>query len=553
MKLAGYDECKFTMAQLLRTMQAVAPRSQREIHDQIRACQTRLAEDRFNLAVVGRFSRGKSSLMNAMLRTERRPTGVEPLTSVVTSVSYGTKEQVLIHHEGWSFPEETTIESLPQFVTQHGNPGNEKKVRMAEIQMPADLLREGFYFVDTPGLGSPILENTATTQQFLPEIDALILVSGFDDPLDTQETQALEAATRVGRKIFVVLNKEDLVSDTERTRVCSEISARLRSELPTNTPDLFALSALEAIHANASADSVRLEHSKVPAFQQAIVDFLMERKSALILEQMAQRLTEIRHASKEIGEAQEIISGFEAMQALVENFLNQEDTDGDASLGWMEGRPKVRGTCRVCVDMHRKGTEFLRHFQYEITISTRAQEQHAEAGGLCPLHTWQYEAIASPQGVAESQPLLLDRLAEALLNLDISNPVTAADSLEKLLPTRASCAMCRVIYQAEEETVEAAAKALDEDHKKETTEMCLRHTSMVLRRLQNSQAASTLVRRTAQLLHRTAEDMARYAIKHEGLRRYLASEEEKKAYLRALLLLGGVRTVAMPVQVQSPM
>jgi predicted GTPase len=56
----------------------------------------RLAEDRFNLAVVGRFSRGKSSLMNAILGSERLRTGVVPLTSVITTVTYGSQERMTL-------------------------------------------------------------------------------------------------------------------------------------------------------------------------------------------------------------------------------------------------------------------------------------------------------------------------------------------------------------------------------------------------------------------------------------------------------------------------
>jgi predicted GTPase len=50
---------------------------------------TRLAEDRFNLIVVGRFRRGKSTLMNAILGGDHLPTGIVPLTSVITTLLAG--------------------------------------------------------------------------------------------------------------------------------------------------------------------------------------------------------------------------------------------------------------------------------------------------------------------------------------------------------------------------------------------------------------------------------------------------------------------------------
>jgi len=47
----------------------------------------------------------------------------------------------------------------------------------------------------------------------------------------------------------------------------------------------------------------------------------------------------------------------------------------------------------------------------------------------------------------------------------------------------------------------------------------------------------------AALLERCSEDMKRYTIKHEGVRRYLASEEETTAVERGLLLIAGHRQV----------
>jgi Dynamin family len=50
----------------------------------------RLAEDRFQLAVVGQFSRGKSTLMNAFLGKPYLPMSALPTTSVITTVRYGS-------------------------------------------------------------------------------------------------------------------------------------------------------------------------------------------------------------------------------------------------------------------------------------------------------------------------------------------------------------------------------------------------------------------------------------------------------------------------------
>ncbi|HVZ07548.1 hypothetical protein [Rhodopila sp.] len=55
--------------------------------------------------------------MNAMLHTESLPTGIVPLTSVITTVSYGSTERAYIEREGWGIPEEIRLDALPNYVT----------------------------------------------------------------------------------------------------------------------------------------------------------------------------------------------------------------------------------------------------------------------------------------------------------------------------------------------------------------------------------------------------------------------------------------------------
>lgn len=49
----------------------------------------RVATQRFHVAVVGAFKRGKSSVINALLGQAVLPTGVLPLTAIATEVAYG--------------------------------------------------------------------------------------------------------------------------------------------------------------------------------------------------------------------------------------------------------------------------------------------------------------------------------------------------------------------------------------------------------------------------------------------------------------------------------
>ena len=65
----------------------------------------------------------------------------------------------------------------------------------------------------------------------------------------------------------------------------------------------------------------------------------------------------------------------------------------------------------------------------------------------------------------------------------------------------------------------------------------------MLAHVDDESAGRRLVLREAAMLERTAEDMQRYAIKHDALRRHLVSQEENDAPLLGLQLLTGHRSV----------
>ena len=145
MDLKQYEQKKFAIAEVIRSAQAIDTKDGTLLAE-CRDLLTRLAEDRFNLLVVGRFSRGKSTLTNAILGGDLLPTGIVPLTSVITTVRYGSRKQVVLHFTDHGLSREVSLSELGDYVTQKENPGNIKKIAYAEIELPVEILRRGFFF-----------------------------------------------------------------------------------------------------------------------------------------------------------------------------------------------------------------------------------------------------------------------------------------------------------------------------------------------------------------------------------------------------------------------
>jgi predicted GTPase len=283
--LRAYTKKKLAIAAQLRALLDVLRK--RGTESRFRRCEqlmVKLAEDRFTLAVVGQFKRGKSSLMNAIIGRELLPTGVLPLTSAITVLKFGSPERVVVQREGLQFPEIVPVSALSNYVTERGNPGNRKRVKTAAVEVPLPILRRGLEFVDTPGVGSTIEANTATTYRFLPECDAVIFVTSVDTPFTEAELDFLDAIREHVHKIFFVVNKTDLLRDQrERDEVFKFIESELRAEMGTAKVRLFPLSSLLALVKPDSSAAGYSAQSGLKEFQETLASFLGREKAIVFL------------------------------------------------------------------------------------------------------------------------------------------------------------------------------------------------------------------------------------------------------------------------------
>jgi len=280
--LRAYTRAKQEVAKSVRSaLDLIRSRGDEQRIARCQALLVKLAEDRFNLVVLGQFKRGKSSLMNAIIGRDLLPTGLLPLTSVVTALRFGPAERLVLTRDN-SWPQEAPISALAEYVTERGNPGNVKKIGTAYVELPVSLLRRGLHFVDTPGVGSIHEQNTATTYAFLPQCDAALFVTSVDTPLSELEVDFLNTIRQHVRKVFFVVNKMDLLALEEREEVQGFIREGLRKATGEDV-SLFAVSSRDALEAKRAGDEARYRRSGLKELEDALGAFLARKKSRALL------------------------------------------------------------------------------------------------------------------------------------------------------------------------------------------------------------------------------------------------------------------------------
>ena len=181
------------------------------LHEKLLSLEKKLASNQLHLAVLGQMKRGKSSFINALLGAEILPTGVLPVTAIITEIRYGpTPEAAILYSNGRR--ETVDLDTLADYITESGNPGNKKQVASVELAYPSPFLASGIILIDTPGIGSTHAHNTRTTEAYLEQVDAGIVVLSVDPPITEVESQFLRNLKEEIPKLFFILNKIDAVS-----------------------------------------------------------------------------------------------------------------------------------------------------------------------------------------------------------------------------------------------------------------------------------------------------------------------------------------------------
>jgi GTP-binding protein EngB required for normal cell division len=190
----------------------------------------RLESKNFEIALFGRVSSGKSSLLNHIVQTEILPVGVTPITAVPTRLIYGETPRLSVWYADRS-PERADIARLTELVSEHQNPGNYKHVTRILVELPSDRLRNGVVLVDTPGLGSLATSGAAETLAYLPRCDLGVVLVDAGSTLTEDDIGTIRALYEAGIPASVLLSKSDLLAPEDRDRSSAYISEHIHSQL----------------------------------------------------------------------------------------------------------------------------------------------------------------------------------------------------------------------------------------------------------------------------------------------------------------------------------
>jgi GTP-binding protein EngB required for normal cell division len=228
-RLERLDQAGNDLELLKKIEQTVRDRGLVEFRSSIAAILDRAEDKSFQIALFGRVSSGKSSLLNAALETDALPVGVTPITAVPTCIVHAEEPSL-----GVWFSEapkkKLEVAHLREFATEQENPGNTKHVVRLMLALPSARLRGGVTFVDTPGLGSLATSGAAETLAYLPKCDLGVVLIDAGSTLTADDLQTILSLQEAAIPVNVLLSKADLLGPEDRVRIVEYVKQQIASE-----------------------------------------------------------------------------------------------------------------------------------------------------------------------------------------------------------------------------------------------------------------------------------------------------------------------------------
>lgn len=265
----------------------------------IKDIEEKLINNNFSIIVVGEFSSGKSTFINALLRKKLLPAKVRPTTAIINIIEDGEPEATVLYKD--KKVKKITIEEIQDFATALNENGEKEasKIDHMLIKYPCEYTKEGVKIIDTPGVEDLDKSREDITYQMIPNADASILLLDARRALKNSERIFLEEKILGNNinKLFFILNFADAIRDNnmefsnENLKIIeNKVIEDLKLITGKSDLKIHSISAKETLIENKKGIEGDFTY-KFYDFEKELQKFLIEEKGNVLLNNSIMRLS----------------------------------------------------------------------------------------------------------------------------------------------------------------------------------------------------------------------------------------------------------------------
>jgi len=253
-------------------------------------------DDPLRVAILGEFSAGKSTFLNALVGATVSPMGVLPTTAHVHWLRSGEPGARVVDMHGGAVA--ATIDEAPRIVERKRAAG--QTIDYVEVTLPIARL-SNVDLIDTPGFNAGEPAHEVAVRRAFDIADVAIWLFDARQAGKLSETGPLREARDARLPVFGVLNKIDQVPDGERGKVLD----LLRSGFADLAPVVQAVSARDALQSSLALASAAVADDVRAAAQRKLAasgwpELLATIDAQLILQRAAWKRVRIARRARDI-------------------------------------------------------------------------------------------------------------------------------------------------------------------------------------------------------------------------------------------------------------
>lgn len=250
---------------LNQSIQVMEALEKKDEADNLRVFYNNVEKNVFSIVVVGEFSAGKSTFLNAMMHKKALPTFSTETTATVNFLRHVTcapngEAGIVYYREpkgSTEVLENLDSATIERVVSTRGDKENDRvatRVDHVDLFFDSDFLTDGVTLVDSPGLNGTADHHREITEEQICRSSACIFLFNAEQPGSKSNFDFLRELKSRNSNIFFVLNKINTIKTAEGETVegiVNHIARIYHEQFPEETqiPHIWPISANEALTA----------------------------------------------------------------------------------------------------------------------------------------------------------------------------------------------------------------------------------------------------------------------------------------------------------------